>query len=339
MHFASTVLPVLCAGSVAALVPREWTTIRRGALLYSGAVVAAWLVPSPVGTNVTRLGLVFAGAVLAAALVRSSGSRWRTTLLALGLVTSVAWQVGTVVKDATHMRPATAWSTELTPLLHQLRARDADLGRVEVVPARSHREASALARYVNLARGWNRQADVERNPLFYSPGALDATTYRAWLDRWAVQYVVLPSGTPDPAGGAAEASLVRGGLAFLRPVWSDRAWRMYQVVSPRPVVSAPARIERFGEAALVLSVPRPGDVLVRVPWSPWLALVDAYGHVIDRDGRSLGCLRSTPARPGVPSADRWTVLHADTPGTFRIAAPYHLPRGTPCVSGEGDRSG
>lgn len=50
------------------------------------------------------------------------------------------------------------------PLVNQLQEAGAEKGRVEVVPARSHREASALAPYVNLARGWNRQADMERNP-------------------------------------------------------------------------------------------------------------------------------------------------------------------------------
>jgi hypothetical protein len=338
MHFASTVLPVLCAGVVAILVPREWTTIRRGALLYAAAVLVAWLVPSPVGTNVTRLGLVFTGVLVAAALVVAKGNRHRTTLLALGLVMSVAWQVGTVVKDTAHMRPAAAWTTELPPLLAQLRTRDADLGRVEVVPARSHREASALAPYVNLARGWNRQADVARNPLFYTRGALDADSYRAWLDRWAVQYVVLPSGEPDPAGGAAEARLVRAGLPFLSRVWSDGDWRLYRVDAPQPLVTGTARVEHFDAAALELSVSAPGDVLVRVPWSPWLALVDARGHVLDRDHGSPGCLRGSPPPAGGHDQDQWTVLHADVAGTFRIAAPYHLPRGTPCPPSAGQDS-
>ena len=38
---------------------------------------------------------------------------------------------------------------------------------------------------MNLARGWNRQADAERNPIFYDDETpLTAASYRAWLDRW-----------------------------------------------------------------------------------------------------------------------------------------------------------
>ncbi len=33
---------------------------------------------------------------------------------------------------------------------------------------------------------------------------------------------------------------------------------------------------------------------------------------------------------GQETADDWTVLHAPHAGTYRIAAPYKLPRGTAC---------
>ncbi|NEE47630.1 MFS transporter, partial [Streptomyces sp. SID8455] len=69
----------------------------------------------------------------------------------------------------------------LAPLVNQLQQVGAERGRVEVIPASSHREASALATY-NLARGWNRQADMKRNPLFYDD-TLNAVNYRQWLDR------------------------------------------------------------------------------------------------------------------------------------------------------------
>jgi hypothetical protein len=154
-----------------------------------------------------------------------------------------------------------------------------------------------------------------------------------------VQYVVLPSGEPDPSGGAAEARLVRGGLPFLTPVWSDGDWQLFRVDSAEPLVAGPARVEHFDAAALDLSVSGPGDVLVRVPWSPWLALVDARGHLLDGDEHPPGCLRDSTTSTGGNGTDHWTVLHADAAGTFRIAAPYHLPRGTPCPASERDRSG
>lgn len=43
-----------------------------------------------------------------------------------------------------------------------------------------------------------------------------------------------------------------------------------------------------------------------------------------------GCL--TPAKEN-PMGDRWTELLAPRPGTYRPAAPYRIPRGTPCPDG------
>ena len=107
------------------------------------------------------------------------------------------------VDDIIHTTPAASWARELAPLVNQLQEVGAEKGRVEVVPARSHREASALAPYVNLARGWNRQADMERNPLFYDD-TLNSANYHEWLQRWAVHYVVLPKDEPDGDGGQRE---------------------------------------------------------------------------------------------------------------------------------------
>jgi hypothetical protein len=67
---------------------------------------------------------------------------------------------------------------------------------VEAVPAHDHREAAVPAPHVNLARGWNTQVDMERGRLFYN-GRFSATTYRAWLDRWALGIVVLPGAEAD----------------------------------------------------------------------------------------------------------------------------------------------
>ncbi|MFE7272210.1 hypothetical protein [Streptomyces sp. NPDC057623] len=93
-----------------------------------------------------------------------------------------------------------AWAGETRGVVRALGRLGADRTRVEVVPARNHREASGLAPHVNMARGWNRQLDMERARLFYD-GSFSAATYRAWLDRWAVGYVVRsasPTDTPRP---------------------------------------------------------------------------------------------------------------------------------------------
>jgi hypothetical protein len=196
-----------------------------------------------------------------------------------------------------------AWAAETDGLVRALDGLGADRTRVEVVPARNHREAARLAPHVNLARGWNRQLDVERGRLFYD-GSFSAATYRAWLDRWAVGFVVLPLGRPDgPA--EAEAALVRDpGLRpeWLEPVWQDEHWRVYRVRDAVPLVSAPGTVVTTTGTELVLRADRPGPVTVRVAWSPWLR---ADGGCLTRDGEFT--------RLTVPAAGEYRISSAYLP--------------------------
>jgi hypothetical protein len=351
MDTIQLILPCLAGVFVAALTPRSWRLLRIASGLYVVAVLLTWLVPSPIGSNIIRLGLLFGGVVLIAAAASRSPQQRRSaladllgdgrsrTILILAIVTMSTWQIAFAANDAVHSRPTDSWTEQLEPLVHQLEARNADIGRVEVIPARSHREASALAPYVNLARGWSRQADAELNPIFYDDDMLTPTTYRAWLDRWAVRYVVLPTGPPDYAADA-EAALVADGLPYLREVWADAFWRLYHVADPTPLAEPPAEVTSFDASEVVLNVSSPGTMLVRIPYSPWLSLVDAQGDVLeppqsDPAGTSPvnanGCLsqHEEPTGAGQPE-DEWTQLHAPAAGLYRIAAPYTLPRGTSC---------
>ncbi|KOG88412.1 membrane protein, partial [Streptomyces varsoviensis] len=200
MSFGSAVLPLLTGVFGFVFVPRQWRTVRMTSALYVLGVLLVWLIPSQIGTNISRLGMIFSGVLLVAVwtgterppareLVRTGrGRKWTAMILALVTVTS--WQLSNSISDAIHTTPAASWARALAPLVDRLQKVDAARGRVEVVPARSHREASALAPYVNLARGWNRQADRKRNPLFYEEDMLNSASYREWLRRWAVHYVV-----------------------------------------------------------------------------------------------------------------------------------------------------
>ena len=348
MPAASVILPC-CAGILGfALAPQSWRTVRYTSAIYAGTVVVVWLVPSPIGSNITRMGLLFGGVLLVALTtsiepVRRPSLRWLsavpvTLALALTIVASSIWQVSTAARDAVVTRPAAAWTTDTGPLLEQLEARNANLGRTEVVPSRSHREAAALAPYVNLARGWNRQADAERNALFYTPGLLTPASYHAWLDRWAVRFVVLPEGDPDVAA-EEEAALIEGGLRYLTPVWSDESWRLYEVRTPTPLADPPAVVTSFDAAGVVLTVPRAATIVVRIPASPWLSLVDANGEPLEPLPSATptpgvipadGCLGELLVAEETEDASAWTVLHAPRAGTYRIGAPYKLPRGSAC---------
>jgi hypothetical protein len=352
MAFTSTILPVICGLCGLVLAPKSWVTVRIGSALYCVGVLVCWVVPSQIGTNVTRLGLVFGGVVLVAiaaqarprrrSIRRSTvhGSARAAVALGLAIAMSSIWQVSHAAKDVISTRPTEAWTLELGPLLRQLEIRNAEQARVEVVPARSHREASALASHVNLARGWNRQADAERNPIFYTEGLLTPVSYREWLDRWAVKYVVLPTGKPDGAA-IAESALVAGGLSYLHEVWSAPDWRLFEVVSPTPLADPPAVVTSFDATELVLYVPSAGTFQVRIPDSPWLSLVDENGDPLKPPKSDVpdvkpvnfrGCLSGLePPTTGVDTPmDDWTLLHAPRAGFYRIAAPYKVPRGTTC---------
>ncbi|MFJ8646007.1 MFS transporter [Streptomyces sp. NPDC093546] len=342
MSLGSTTLPFLFGVLVFLLVPRDWRTVRTGAAVYALGTLLTWLVDSQIGSNVSRLPMLFAGVVLLAALpyTRPRTRRWYAVVLAF--VALNGWIGFKSVDDVVRTAPDAAWAREAAPLINQLQVRGAEKARVEVVPARSHREASALTPYINLARGWNRQADMERNPVFYDD-TLNAVTYRDWLHRWAVHYVVLPKGEPD-TGAEQEAKLVRDGLPYLKPVWADDNWRLFAVDDPTPLADPPATVERAGAGEVKIRVTAEGRVLIRVPYSPWLALLDEEGKKIEPpqeteaskqrdDGvksyeNTDGCLLKADEDA---EGDEWTELLAPKPGVYRLAAPYKLfPRGTPC---------
>ncbi|MDL5202155.1 MFS transporter [Streptomyces sp. ALI-76-A] len=343
MGFGSAVLPLASAVAVFALVPREWTTVRITSAVYGLSVLLVWLISSQIGSNITRLPMLFAGVALMAALPFTVPRSRKWYAVVLSCVGFTVWIGFKSVDDVVHTTPAASWARELAPLVNELQEVGAEKGRVEVVPARSHREASALAPYVNLARGWNRQADMERNPLFYDD-TLNSANYHEWLKRWAVHFVVLPKDEPDGDGGERERELVQRGLPYLRQVWGDANWQLFRVTDPAPLAEPNAVVERAAQGELTMEVRKAGRILIKIPYSPWLSIVDAEGNKLKppqeteasrerADGEAKtydnvnGCLMETEEDA---EGDRWTMLVAPEAGTYRLAAPYTLPRGTPC---------
>ncbi|MFF1919863.1 hypothetical protein ACFVW8_04720 [Streptomyces sp. NPDC058221] len=313
MHSGRLWMPlVVCAALAAAAPPgREWRVTRYGAVVYAVGVLLTFLVASPIGTNVERLlGLVAVPVLLAALLALVRDRSWvRITVIAVALGLSANWLADKTMDDLTVSDRVPSWAAHTDGVVRELHRRGAGRTRVEVVPARNHREATVLARHVNMARGWNRQLDVERGRLFYD-GTLSPATYRAWLDRWAVGYVVLHHGKPDgPA--EAEAALVRRGLPWLRRVWQDDGWTVYRVRDAVPLVPAPAEVLSSDEADLVVRVPKAGSVTVRLAYSPWLR-----ARQVGRAG-AVGCLRQD---------GEWTELTVPRGGTYRLDSAYGLSR-------------
>ncbi|MFJ2016897.1 ABC-2 family transporter permease [Streptomyces nodosus] len=343
MGWGSALMPFVYAVLAFLLVPRDWKTVRITSAVYGLSVLLVWLISSQIGSNITRLPMLFAGVALVAALPFTVPCSRKWYALVTAIVGFVTWIGFKTVDDVVHTTPAASWARELAPLVNQLQVVGAEKGRVEVVPARSHREASALAPYVNLARGWNRQADMERNPLFYDD-TLNSANYHAWLRRWAVHYVVLPKEEPDGNGGERERRLVQRGMPYLKQIWGDANWQLFAVTDPTPLADPPAVVDRAEQGEMTIEVKTAGRVLIRVPYSPWLGLVDAEGKSVRPPQETQeskhrepgtpktydnvnGCLMETPEDA---SGDKWTELVAPRPGTYRLAAPYQLPRGTPC---------
>ncbi|GAA2975991.1 MFS transporter [Streptomyces fulvorobeus] len=346
MSLGTLSLPFLFSVLVFVLVPKEWKSVRTAAAVYGVGTLLTYVVESQIGSNVSRMAMLFAGVVLLAALPYTvpRSRRWYALILAFAGLNFWIGYKG--VDDLVRTAPTASWTRELAPLVNQLQRVGAERARVEVVPASSHREASALAPWVNLARGWSRQADMKRNPLFYDD-TLNAANYRQWLDRWAVHYVVLPEGSPDASGAVQEAALVAEGLPYLTEIWGNADWTLYRVRDAVPMADPPATVERAGADSVTVRVEKAGRVLIRIPHSRWLAVVDEEGKGVERpqeteesklrseqDGDAEksfenvhGCLIKAEEDP---EGDEWTELLAPRPGVYRLAAPYQFPPGTPC---------
>ncbi|MDI2125026.1 hypothetical protein [Yinghuangia seranimata] len=315
------ILPVLTGLVVALTAPRDWRVLRAGGAVYAVGVVLTWLIPSPVGTNVERLGALLGAPVLLAiwyerrrrapqpatrSLLRFAGDpSFGTRFCAAGLAMCVIWTTVVTARDALNHTEVPGWSRHTAGVIAELDRLGAYRGRVEVVPTGSHREAPVFAQYFQAVRGWNRQLDMERGRLFYSD-ELDEASYRAWLNDWAVGYVVLPHAPPD-GYAETEAALIRSGRlsSWLNPVWSDTYWTVFRVQDAVPLATAPAEVLRAGDADIVLEMPSPGTVTVRA----------AYSHWLYADG---ACLRASGP---------WIQLTASRPGTYRITSSYFPPDG------------
>ncbi|GKQ36696.1 MFS transporter [Streptomyces sp. A012304] len=343
MSFGSASMPLLFSVLVYFVVPRDWKTVRITAAVYGLAVLLVWVINSQIGSNITRLSMLFAGVVLMAALPFAVPRSRKWYVIVLASATFVGWIGYKSVDDIVRTTPAASWARELAPLVNELQEVGAEKGRVEVVPARSHREASALAPYVNLARGWNRQADMGRNPLFYDD-TLNSANYREWLQRWAVHFVVVPKDEPDGEGAQRERELVQRGLPYLKQIWGDANWQLFRVTDPAPLAEPNAVVQRAAQGEMTIDVRKAGRILIRIPYSPWLSLVDADGKALEppRETESSkeraegepktydnvdGCLFETEKDA---EGDQWTMLVAPKAGTYRLAAPYQWSRGTPC---------
>ncbi len=262
----SSLLVSLAIGAfLAAAVPGDEREIRIGALLYVAVLLSTLLVDTPLGGNLVRLGALFGGPLAAGAL-------WEQRRLVLGLAALplLYWQwLGPVRYVAREQGDPAVDASYFAPLERELQARTGGRpARIEVPFTAGHWETLHLPPRWPLARGWERQADIANNGLFYRPG-LTGPRYRAWLGANAVSWVALPDVPLDPAG-RQEADLLRAGrVPGVREEWRSDDWRLYRVLDPTPLASPPVAVTGIGPYEIGLSAARPGRSVVRARFSPY----------------------------------------------------------------------
>jgi hypothetical protein len=306
---------------IAALMQPEQRLLRTGTLLYAAALLAAYEIPTAVGGNVDRLGALVAGPLAAACALtgRSAANcarradwtaRWRVWALIVSAPLLIYWQVNAPIGNyASAASDPAVNASYYNPLLRELRT----LGvgdsprpaRIEVVPTRDHAEARWVAPHVMIARGWERQLDVNRNGLFYRT-PLHEDEYEDWLSYAAVSYVALPD-APLDYSARTEARLVRGAPGYLREVWRSRHWRLFEVRGATALAPPPSAVTKLDSDSFTLRAPAAGTYDVRVRFTQYWALAD--GH---------GCVRRAPGG--------WTDVQTRSGGSVRVAIDFSFAR-------------
>jgi hypothetical protein len=300
--------------------------LRCGVGLYVVALLLSYFVRSSMGSNSVRLGVLLVPAIWAGtigvedvrvALSRAIGWRpfrsgihhdlsWvvrpgvaRFLLAAVGMGL-VLWQLdGPLVQSVQASNDPSTKFSYYKPVIRYLDSQPHGAPmRIEVAFTRSHWDTTVLGRRFLLARGWERQLDIENDALFYTP-KLTASAYHAWLLETAVRFVVL-SDAPLDFSSRQEAALIRGGLPFLREVFSSAHWRVYAVLGAQPMVSGPGRLEAMDHDGFTLQVAHPGTFLVRVRYTPYWQVSAGRGTVGEAQG---GWTRVTTNRAGKVAID------------------------------------
>ena len=282
-------------------------TVRTACALSVIASFVAWLVPNPLGGNFLRLAQLV-GIPLAVITLAAFDDRRRRWLGLLAVV-GIWWATMPGV------RAVVAWSGDEStaigyhlPLIDQVQSRNLDgrpLGRLEIPFTDNHWEAWFVATRVPYARGWERQVDLDRNEELYAleGDQLSIDDYHTWLHDNAVRWIARPDVELDE-GGVAEAGVldqegVVRDIPWLRVVWSNGDWTLYEVLDYVPIVDAPAALVRQDVDEVVLRTDRAVRTTVRF----------VYNDELEIDGGA--CLEQ--------DADGWIVARLPGPGSYRIA--------------------
>ena len=251
---------------VLATVPQRCRSIRLGAVIGILLVIAAFVLPTPVGSNATRLSMLFALPVVVAFI------HWRSRMLTLLVVLTVAiLQLPVAISTVASIGRVSGYSAYYNPVIHEILSRGPLTGRVEVPEMAGHWDSVYLARGVPLARGWLRQTDVRLNDAVFYKRKPTSQTYRTFLTDNAVQYVALPDAELTQYG-RDERALITAGLPYLTATWHNAHWTLYEVRDAAPLVDPPGRVISQQPDAIVVSLPANRTMRVRLRWYRWLGM-------------------------------------------------------------------
>jgi hypothetical protein len=310
--------PIISFGATAAVtlaflwaLPREAGLLRTGAVVYLLVCLACLAIKTPIGSNIERYGVLLGAPLLLCALLGElpggvARARRLTPVAGLALGLTAVWVLWGPVREteAVAGSPATKASFYI-PLISFLERQPGGPFRVEVPLTRSHWESALLAPSVSLARGWEKQLDTRYDGVLLRHG-LTPAGYRGWLEREGVTFVALPDVQPDPSS-AAEGRLIRGGLAFLEPVFQSAGWRVFRVAGGTAVASGPGRLTELGHDTFALQAEHRGRFLVRVHFTRYLTPT-----------AGAGCVE--------PGPEGFTYVLARRAGEIRIGARFSLAR-------------
>lgn len=267
--FDLAVVLAFCVAGIALAWGRGELRVLIGVFaVYAVLSAAAFVIPSPLGSNVGRL-LVYMGAPLL--LVPLAARNFHPRAVAIGILgVTLAWQTWPV---ATGLRAAAQVRSSDEDYWYPVEAFLAEKGdsnhRVEIVATDQHWEAFFLARRgVPLTRGWYRQDDFPVNSDLYG-GRLTPAVYSTWLSRLGVKYVFLPDDKLD-FSAKEEAELLRAGNV-LPQIARIGGWTIYEVPNATPIATPrdTIRVSHIDARQVVLEVDRPGTYRLRVRYTPY----------------------------------------------------------------------
>jgi hypothetical protein len=277
--------------------PRPERVARLGLVLYAAADVALYAVPNPIGGNMIRYGAVFSGPLAAYVCVRH-GRRLLLAAVAVPLLLWQFWQVPDAVANRSGGEAAHA--SYYAGLVAYLDAHGGSTGRIEVPLTKGRWETDYLAAKVPLARGWERQVDLGLNRVLYDP-KLTASTYHRWLRDNGVRWVALPDVPLDGSEEGEQALLTGPELSFLRHVWHDDNWQLWEVRDPTPLTRGPVVLRSLGISRVDLESIGTGTATVLVRWTRFWTVASG-----------IACV--------TPSPDGWTSVRVFGPGPVSITA-------------------